>query len=287
MSQASLPLSRLPQPFIVCVLTDRTVPDTIVTIRNALYQGADAYEVNLPALAGAGSDALRRLFSVANRPLYTSCRRADFMTVYGIPLANLPTWSEEERMQRQLEALALGSVAVDMEMDTFDPQPAPPLGTPQAQQFSQTAGDPAELTHNPAALARQQEVIKAAHARGGEVILSCHTGRPQTTEQLVQIARWAGERGADLVKIVSPCPTVDWLLALLAATARLKEKLSTPFILVGAGEMGSLSRTIGMTLGAGWALGQQALQPGGFHPQPLVAHLHEIRRLIPWRYTPD
>ncbi|MCZ7570026.1 MAG: type I 3-dehydroquinate dehydratase [Ardenticatenaceae bacterium] len=277
-------LTTLARPFIVCVLTDRTVDAAIATMRLALYEGADAYEVNLPALGAAGAQALRRLFSAVDRPIYTSCRRAGFMTVYGFERRELPAWSDEERMQQQLDALSLGSVAIDMEMDTFDPHPAPPLGTPDAEGCGRASGEPAELTRDPAALERQRAIIADAHAAGGEVILSCHTGRPQSRDGLMRIAGLAAERGADLVKIVSPCPRLEDLLALIEATARLAERLPLPFILVGAGENGTLSRTIGMALGSAWALGQQTLTPGGFHPQPLVAHLREIRRLVPWRY---
>lgn len=277
-------LTSLARPFIVCVLTDRTVDAAIATMRLALYEGADAYEVNLPALGAADAQSLRRLFSAVDRPIYTSCRRADFMTVYGFERREVPTWSDEERMQRQLDALALGSVAIDMEMDTFDPRPAPPLSAAEAEAFGGSTGEPAELSHDPAALEQQRAIIADAHAAGGEVILSCHTGRPQSRDDLRRIAHLAAERGGDLVKIVSPCPRLEDLLALLEATARLKEHLAIPSILVGAGENGALSRTIGMTLGSAWALGQQTLTPGGFHPQPLVAHLREIRRLVPWRY---
>lgn len=277
-------LTQLNRPFIVCVLTDRSPAATVATMRAALYDGADAYEVNLPALAAAPPDELRQVFDAVPRPVYTSCRRADFMTVYGLSRAELPDWDDAERMQRQLDALTLGSLAIDMEMDTFDPRPAPPLGTAEAATFGQTAGPAAELTHQTKAVRRQREIIEAAHAAGGEVILSCHTGRVQTTANLIEIALLAAERAADLVKIVSPCPTSADLLALLAATAHLTAQLPIPFILVGAGENGTLSRTIGVTLGSSWALGQQSLQPGGFHPQPLVAHLRDIFRLIPWRY---
>lgn len=277
-------LSALSRPFIVCVLTDRTVDETIATIRLALYEGADAYELNLPALKGVSLETIAPILTATDRPIYTSCRRADFMTVYGLSLRELPVWSEAVRMKRQLDALSLGSVAIDMEMDTFDPHPAPPLDSPEAAAFAQGRGEPAELTHDPAALARQREIIDAAHEAGAEVILSCHTGRPQSSDRLIALAKLALERGADLVKIVSPCPRLDDLLALFEATGQLKNLMPIPYTLLGSGETGSLSRTIGVTLGSGWALGQQALVPGGFHPQPLVAHLREILRLLPWRY---
>lgn len=281
------PLTALPHPFIVCNVTERTPEAAIATMRLARFDGADAYELNLPALAAADRDALERVIACVARPVYTSCRRADFMTVYGIPANDLPIWSDEERMARQLDALALGSVALDMEMDSFDPRPAPPLGTPAAAVFARTTGAPAEITDDAAALARQRQVIAAAHEAGGEVILSCHTGRSVTAASLVKIARLAVERGADLVKIVMPCQTRSDLFAVFEATARLGGALPVPFVIIGAGEAGTLSRMVGVNLGSAWAIGQQTLTPGGFHPQPLVAHLREVMRLVPWSMPPE
>lgn len=277
-------LTDLPRPFIVCVLTDRAPDATIATMRLARLDGADAYELNLPLLAGAAPETLRAILAAVDRPTYTSCRRAGFMRVYGVAPESLPAWDDAERMQRQIDALALGSAALDMEMDTFDPNPAPPLGAPSE---GEAPGEPLELTYDRAAVDAQREVIAAARRAAGQAVLSCHTGRPQPADSLIRIANVAAERGADLVKIVSPCPRLEDLLALLEATGRLRASLGVPFTLVGAGACGSPSRTVGATLGSGWVLAQQTLAPGGFHEQPLVAQAREILRLLPWRYAPE
>jgi 3-dehydroquinate dehydratase len=90
-----------------------------------------------------------------------------------------------------------------------------------------------------------------------------------------------------LVKIVSPCASAADLFALLHATVALREALPIPFTLIGAGPAGQASRALGVHFGASWAIGQQTLTPGGFHPQPLVAHLRELRRLMPWRFESE
>ena len=280
-------LTELSRPFIVCNVTDRTPQAAVATMRLALLDGAGAFELNLPALAHATPEDLRAVFSAVDRPTYTSCRRAEFMTVYGIPPAELPAWTDDDRMRRQLEALRLGSVALDMELDTFDPHPAPPLGTDEAARFARAGSGPAEVTHQSTAIARQREVIEATHEAGGDVILSCHTGRPLPAADLVALGELAEGRGADLLKIVTPCLTLDDLLAVFAASAKLRARLSIPFTLIGAGEVGLLSRSLGVAFGSAWAIGQQTLTPNGFHAQPLVAQLREIFRLIPWRYDPE
>lgn len=277
-------LAALARPFIVCVLTDRSVDAAVATMRLARLDGADAYELNLPLLLDSSPERLRALFTSAARPVYTSCRRRAFLRVYGADPSQLPLWDDAERMTRQLAALQLGSVAIDMELDCFDPRPAPPLGTAEAAQIAELPGPPFELTDDPGAVTRQQQIIAAAHESGGEVILSCHTGRPQSSADLVRIAWIAAARGADLVKMVTPCPQMSDLLDLFDATTRLRSELPIPFTLVGAAACGALSRTIGPTMGSGWVLAQQTFVPGGFHEQPLVAQAREILRLIPWRY---
>lgn len=210
--------------------------DASATIQEAAEQGAHAVELNLPAISDITNGELQALIDKSPIPIYTTCRRAPFMTVYGFALETLPAWSDDKRMEQQLAAIHTGSVAIDIEMDTFDPHPAPPLGTPDSLAFAATPGSAAELSHNRVALSRQREVIAEAHTAGAEVILSCHTGRPQSTEQLVQVAHDAAARGGDLLKIVTPCRHSKDLVALLDATARIQDTLPIPFIMVGAGE---------------------------------------------------
>jgi hypothetical protein len=238
-------------------------------------------ELNLPLLTDVR--ALRDLIAAAPSVVYTSCRRREFMRVYGVDPATLPEWSDDERMARQLAAVEAGARAIDVEMDTFDPRPAPPLGSPEAADWAATPGEPAELSLDPAAISRQTEAARAARAAGAEAIFSCHTGRPQSIDSLLRIARLAAERGADLVKIVSPCATSADLYAIFEATRRLAGCSPIPFTLIGSGPAGDLSRIVGVNFGACWAIGQLTLTPGGFHPQPLVAQLRETMRLIPWR----
>lgn len=275
-------LSELARPFIVAVVTDRDAASAEATMHGAALDGAHAFEVNLPAMPRATPGDLRALCAATGRPVYTTCRRRAFMTVYGMLEAEMPAWDDEERMARQLAAIPLGARAIDMEMDTFDPRPAPPPGSAEESRAA-TAGDPAEFTDDAVAVARQRDVARRAKNHGAEVLFSCHTGRPQSVESLVSIGLAARERGADLVKIVSPCGTVDDLYAALEATRRLAGCLGLPFTLIGSGPAGDVSRIVGVNFGSSWAIGQLAFRPGSFHPQPLVGQLRETMRLIPWR----
>jgi 3-dehydroquinate dehydratase len=276
-------LTTLPRPFIVAVATDRSVESTLATIRQAANQGAHAIELNLPAISDATDHELKQMLGESPIPVYTSCRRAPFMGVYGFRDGEVPVWADEERMERQLAALHFGSRAIDMEMDTFDPHPAPPIGSAEASPFASEPGEPAELTDDPVAIACQREIINEAHTAGAEVILSCHTARPQSVEQLLAIGKRAVERGGDLLKIVTPCRNAADLLALLQATVEMKQCLRIPFILVGGGQAGLISRSIGVNFGSSWIIAQVERTPDGFPDQPLVREVVEMSRLLPWR----
>ncbi|MFM9107295.1 MAG: type I 3-dehydroquinate dehydratase, partial [Chloroflexota bacterium] len=231
-------LARLPRPFIVAVITDRTPEAAVSSMRAAALDGAHAFEVNLPLYPDAAPAALAPVFAATGRPAYTTCRRAAFMPVYGIAPADLPSWTDEERIDRQLAMLGAGSCAIDIEMDTFDPAPPPDAAA------SREPGPPGELTRDPAAVRRQADAARAARAAGAEVFFSCHTGRPQTAESLIEIARLALERGADLLKIVTPCAVPAHLYAVLEASRRLAGRLPIPFTINGSGPAGDISRLI-------------------------------------------
>ncbi len=264
-------LSTLARPFIVGVVTERTPNEALTSIEAAAAEGADAIEVNLSAIGEVSNEEFRVLAG-GGVPVYTSCRRPAFLAVYGIDPRSCPAWDEDGRMARQLQALSAGSVALDMELDTFDPHPSPPFGSRESTELAVTVGEPMEVSHADSAVARQRDVVARARDLGGEVIMSCHTGRRQTAQQLIGIVGIAVERGADLVKIVSPCANESDLDELRDAQTRLRES-GVPFALIGAGAAGSESRTLRSPNPSAWAIGRPAVQTHSFHGQPLISQL--------------
>ncbi len=268
-------LATLPRPFIVGVVTDRTVADAAASIASALRDGAEAVELNLPAVGDIGSDAMASLVGIGP-VVYTSCRRTGFMAVYGIDPSTCPAWSEDERMAVQVAALAAGSVAVDIELDTFDPNPAPTIGSPGAAAMAATRGEAFELTRDTSAEARQRDVVAQVKELGGEVLASCHTGRRQTADQLVAIVDVAVARGADLVKIVTPCVDDSDLEHIFEAHRRLAQT-GVPFTVVGAGPVGGPSRRPGPGVRSAWYLGRPADSTQPYRGQPGVGTLCDLR----------
>ena len=89
-------MRRLKPPFVVAVVVEKSAFEAQRSLRAAFREGADAAELNLAPLTSMP----RRLFSSA-RPIYTSCRRAAFMGIYGAAFAKLPVLNDEARMERQ------------------------------------------------------------------------------------------------------------------------------------------------------------------------------------------
>ena len=244
-------LSELARPFVVAVVTERSLDAARGTVARAAAAGADAYELNLPLLRDAELERVSELLAGSPGPVYTSCRRSSFMPVYG--RGEVPTWSEDERMRRQLELLDRGSVAIDVELDAFD------------------AVQPLGVSDSPAAVARQRETVAAAHDAGGEVIASCHTQTAVPRASVLRVAEVAQERGADLAKVVVPVGDASQALELLAAAVAIRERALPPTTVIAAGAPGRFTRLVSPHLGRSWALCQERVEEGGFPEQPLVA----------------
>lgn len=113
--------------------------------------------------------------------------------------------------------------------DLFDPQPG-------------------EMTINPAAVKKQEQLIDELHAAGAEVLMSCHVFRFTPAEEVLEIARNQQSRGVDIVKIVTGADTMEQQLENLRITHLLKQELKVPFLFLSGG-MCEIHRRIGPMLG--------------------------------------
>jgi len=266
-------LDQLPRPFVVAVITEPTVRQASRVIADAASDGADAFELNLPPLGDIAATELARLIDGAPAPVYVTCRRRAFMAVYGYKPARLPDWSDEERMTRSLAAVDAGAVALDMELDTFDPRPGPAPGSREAARLAAEPGPACELSSDVETIERQVAIARETHARGGQVLMSCHTGRPQGLAGLRDIATAARARGGDLLKVVMPCRD-DADLAILRQTGRLLASADVmPFVLVGTGPGGHVTRQPAGSTGSAWLFARPRGARHTFAEHPSVTEL--------------
>lgn len=226
-------LSRLRRPFVVSVVVETSMTAARRASSAAFAAGADAIELNLASLRGGMPDP--RFFRETPGPVYTSCRRAGFMRVYGSAFRRSNARSEELRMDLQLAALAAGSAGLDIEADTFAP-----------------CAD--EWTDDRPSIRRQRQIAAIAHRNGADVIFSWHPPRKLNGSEALRAARSLQARGADFVKIVERVRDAREALDSAAISLKLAEALSVPFIFLPLGPGADRIRPVMTRFGGAYLL---------------------------------
>jgi len=250
-------LAELARPFLVVVVTDATVEAAAATMADATQAGADAFELNLPALHREPDEAVRYLLEQTRPVVYTSCRRAGFMRVYGIDDA--PPWNDEERMERQLAICAHGSAALDIELDAFDEPCARGVSTAQS------------------AVDRQRDVAGRARAAGADVIYSCHSTLALNASAIVDTVELAAERGGTLAKIVTQADDELAAVEVLRGAVEASRRAPLPATVVASGAAGRFTRVVGPAIAGGWMLCRPDSGEHVFGEQPMLRNARRVR----------
>lgn len=250
-------LQNLPRPFVVGVVVERTAAAATRSAESAFQDGADAIELNLASLRDApGPEFFRR----AHGPVYTSCRRAGFMAVYGKKFGRLPELSDDERMQRQFNLIAAGSAGLDIEADAFAP-------------------DPGEWTRDRAAIRRQTQLAAATRRAGAAVVFSWHPPRKLRMAEALRAACTLRDRGATFVKIVERVRSRAEALDSLAISLRLGERFAGRCVFLALGPEAVRFRPLMASFGAAYLLARPALGSNRLAAQPPVARARTLADL--------
>ncbi|MFB6105578.1 MAG: type I 3-dehydroquinate dehydratase [Halobacteriaceae archaeon] len=280
-------LSSLERPFIVTSTADRSVPEVIRTVKQAELAGARAFEVHLPLVGFPDDDAIARITEATRYPMYATCRRGSFYELLGA--RDEFDLTDEERTARLLEAVEAGFDGVDVELDTFDPTGGPERFTAETiREYARDPDtDPAEITDDPDAVARQAAFVDRVADAGGETVMSCHTYTHLEPNDAVAIADRAERRGASFAKIVGYDEDMDDLLDSLRAHLELNRSVDVPYALMAIGDVSRILRPVAPMFGSAWVFAQPELTPGGFHSWPLVDNAREVLRRVDWRTAYD
>lgn len=246
----------VPRPFVVGVVVERHTAAARRALAAAFRDGAGAAELNIASLA-RGALLTRGFFHGLRGPVYTSCRRAPFMHVYGAKFARVPVRGEETRMEVQLAALAAGSAGLDLEADTFAP-----------------ASD--EWTRDRRALSRQADVVAAAHRARKTVIYSWHPGRKLNWAEAIRAVTALRARGADFVKVVERVRNLDEALDSVRLSLRLRERCDFPFVFLPLGPGAERVRPYMTAFGAAYLLARPPIGSNRLPAQPPVAQARAL-----------
>jgi 3-dehydroquinate dehydratase len=123
---------------------------------------------------------------------------------------------------------------------------------------------------------KQKKLIDEIHRRGGEVLISCHTGCDPTLEENLMIANAQIERGADVIKIVDVAKEKASIPKYLDAIQKITSSTDRKLLFLASGE-GELIRYIGPNFGVCMYLCVESHGPLDTPQQPNIARVKAIR----------
>ena len=249
-------LAQIPRPFVVGVVVERNAAAARRAAAAAFRDGAAAAELNLASLPDA-EQPTRTLFAALRGPVYTSCRRAHFMRVYGTRFSRVGVRADDRRMELQWDALTKGSAGLDLEADTF-------------------ACNADEWTRDRGALRQQAATVARCRQRRGAVIYSWHPPRKLDWAEAVRSLRTLRDRGADFVKVVERVRNVAEALDSVRLSLRLEAELDFPFVFLPLGPGAERVRPFMTAFGAAYLLARPPVGSNRLGAQPLVARARDL-----------
>ncbi len=233
-------LSGIQAPAIAGVIREKTAIAAIAEIKNCTYGGADMIDLHLSCLENSDTDTLKQIISSSKLPVLA----LNYNQLYDWRDAG---YAEEERVQSLLRAVEAGAAGVDMQGYTFHlPSKSGFCGE---NKYSFTQGNPKEIVTDEAIIAKQCELIEQVHAKGAEVLLSCHPGIPMNSTQVVELALFLEKRNPDIIKIVTGASNEDEMVESIKTMLLLKKEVKTPVSYHANGKFGGLTRIINPALG--------------------------------------
>lgn len=237
-----------PSPMIVGVIKQRTVRDAIAEIKNGETRGARGFDLHLATLDEEfrNVESIKQIVDATDKPILALHYNNGYFGDLGM--------NEEERTALLMAAVDAGVSAVDLQCYTFDTEAKAGFvdfdHIPEGLEFL-SQKKPREVALKPEIIEKQRKFIDEAHAKGAEVLISMHFGVHLSFEELKALATFAHDvKGADIVKMVTPCENEEQLAECISSTILMKRDLPFPFSYHANGKMGRKSRKICPMLGS-------------------------------------
>lgn len=239
------------RPLICGMIQCATADECIAKIKKSIDAGADALGIQMEKirLEDRKPETLKKIFaSCGDRPIYVTSYRH----------SSNAGRTDDELAETLLEAIDCGATLADVIGDMFDERP---------KKF--------ELATSPEAVEKQKKLIDEIHRRGGEVLISCHTGCDPTLEENLMIANAQIERGADMIKIVNVAPKTS-LPKLIESIQKISASTDRRLLFLSSGEA-DLIRYIGANFGVSMYLCVESHGQFDTPQQPLISRIMAIR----------
>ena len=243
------------RPTLVCSIGADNAPEVIATMRNAVYDGADAFLLHMEKLKPEyrNKKALEEIISYSeNKTVLTLDYRMDGKT-------------DEESAAMLLESIDAGADCIDVFADMFD------------------ARDVVCYTNAPEAVKKQKELIAAAHEKGAQVLSSVHIFEFAEPEKVLDIALDLEARGADIVKVAAQVNSERQLVEGIRLTNMMRENLKVPFLHICMGQYGKAHRMIAPLFGSSMILCVQKYTEYSHKDKPLLRAAREVYNNIDYK----
>lgn len=234
-----------PSPVLAGVVREKNVRAAIAMIRNCEYHGANVLDLHLSCLDEEARtvESLKRIIDSTKLPILG----LSYNQTYEWDPMNM---TEEERVDLLWNFVEAGGAAIDMQGFTYDRPSKTEFNanfSHMPQSFVRSA--PKEVVMDEAIIEKQMSLIQRAHEAGAEVLLSTHTGVFLECDQVIELAKYLEKRGADILKIVTPCQTIEQALESMRTMVELKKEVGIPVHLHCNGKAGMLTRILNPLLG--------------------------------------
>ncbi|MCI6842502.1 MAG: type I 3-dehydroquinate dehydratase [Eubacteriales bacterium] len=238
------------KPLITCMIQADNPTDAIHTIREAQFEGADAYGFQMEVLKKEfrTEEQVKGIFrEMGGKPIYVTNYRN-----------NQNQGDSDDECVKGLEFLIkCGATLADVMGDFFAP-------------------DPLQITYDAAAVEKQKDTIKRLHDMGAEVLMSSHTFKFMKTDEVLRIVTAQQERGADVAKIVTAANSEEEELENLRTAEKLKYELDIPYLFLAGGSHNKLLRQLGPFLGEVMWLTVQSYDRYATTVQPKLSAIRSI-----------
>lgn len=238
------------KPLLTVMIQTPSPEDAFRRIEAAKKAGGEAFGLQVEALPREEQNAEQYqalMKAMEGYPVYVTHYRSGFNK--GL--------TDDQLAEELLRFADLGGTLFDVMTDYFDPTPG-------------------EYTENPEAVAKQKKLIADLHAKGKEVLMSCHVLKFIPAEEVLKIALAQQERGADIVKIVTGAATMEEQVENLRIVTLLKERLKVPFLYLSSGKS-TLLRRVGIHLGCCMSLCVYEHDAHTTPAQPLLSNAKAVR----------
>ena len=249
---------------VIASLRVKTPEEAKRDIADGERQGADGFLLHAELLETRYRNAcwLDEIFRATKKPVMILNYRTEKKEDFG------------DLSELLVGAVKAGAAAADVPMSYFDEDPKKSLA---GRKESFAGANPADVTMDESAAAKQKELISGIHAAGGEVLMSAHVGTMLTAEQALKLSQEMESRGADIAKIILNAKSLDDVSGIYQTIRVLKKELKIPFLYQSMGTYGKLVRPTAWIFGSRYVLCHNRYTELSNREKPLIEDVMKIK----------